>query len=376
MERAPLRLVRDDPRPKRSPRAAALGLAVLATGTVATFLGADASRHAPDPAELAESALAATLSGADPSAAEAAIARLRARLAAVPLDPTARTALANLTIEAAGASDARELAAAQALTATRLAPSDAVVARAAARVLARCGREVDALATVRTAFRYAPDQAAIALADVEPFVSDSSIEGGIPETPAAWLAWSIRLRTMGREQEADDRLASLLGRWPDDPRALLVAAGVAAGRDRLDEIDRLLPASRTLPEARETAALFAYRARARAGRDDADGARADAAHALALDGDGIATAVACGDALMTIDPSQARRLWTGAVYRLEALGAGGDSLLWVRFRLARLDDREGRGADALRTWRSILAARPDSEEAQRRVRELSGGSVR
>ena len=376
MERGALKLVRDEPRRTPTPQAAALAVAVLAAALGATLLGADEVRRPSSPAELAEAALAATLSGADPSATAGAIARLRARLVEVPLDPAARTALANLMVETAGDDDARHRAAAQALTATHLVASDAAVARAAARVLARCGREDDALAVVRAAFGYAPDRAAEALAEIEPFVAASKLDAGIADTSDAWVAWSIRLRAMGREREADERLAHALVRWPGDPRALRVAAGVAAGRDRLDELARLLPVTRELPRTREAAPLWAYRARARSGSGDLSGARADAATALALDGDDATVTVACGDALATIDPKEARRLWTGALYRMESAGAPADNTVWVRFRLARLDDREGRGADALRIWRSILAARPDSDEARRRVQELSGGSVR
>jgi hypothetical protein len=46
----------------------------------------------------------------------------------------------------------------------------------------------------------------------------------------------------------------------------------------------------------------------------------------------------------------------------------------VRYRLARLDDREGRAGDALREWRTILAERPDDVEANRRVAALTGAS--
>jgi hypothetical protein len=373
VERPELRLVRDPPPRHRALAAAGAGAAVLAAAALATALGADRARRPLPHVETAEAALAATLSGADPEAAGREIAALRARLRDAPLDGAARTTLANLMVETAGDDAARAKAAAQAVAATRACPTDEWVTRASARVLARCGREDEALAAIAAVFAYAPDQAAATLADVEPFVPEEKLARGLADTPEAWRAWSNRLRGLGRVAEADRRIEAALARWPDDLGTLLVAARVAAGRERVDELARLLPPSRALPATREAAVLFAYRARTHSG---GEAVRADVATALALREDDPWVQVACGDALAALDGGAARAHWTRAVYALEAAGAPAASLVGVRLRLARLDDREGRGADALRSWRSILALRPDSEEARRRVAELSGGSVR
>jgi hypothetical protein len=375
VERAELRLVRE-PAERRRGVAPALGATIVAVAALATALGADDARRPFAPAELAETALVKTLSGDDPRAVDRAIGRLRSRLVDVPLDAASRTTLANLMVEIAGDDAGRAAAASQATTATRLSASDEWVARASARVLARCGRGDEALAAIAAVFAYAPDPAALTLSEIEPFVAPDRLAKGLPDTPAAWLAWSTRLRGMGRDAEADARLAALLARWPDDLRALVVAAGAASGADRIDELARLLPPSRALPRRREAAPLYAFRARVRGASHDAAGAREDIAQATALASDDPWVHIACGDALAPFDAPAARAHWTRALYTLEASGAEATTLVWVRYRLARLDDREGRGADALRTWRSILVVRPDSEEARRRVEELTGGSLR
>lgn len=83
-----------------------------------------------------------------------------------------------------------------------------------------------------------------------------------------------------------------------------------------------------------------------------------------------------GDALVASDPALARDYWTRALYRLLEKPETRGGAIWLRFRLARQNDREGRAGDALREWRTILAERPDNGEANRRVAELTGGSPR
>jgi hypothetical protein len=147
---------------------------------------------------------------------------------------------------------------------------------------------------------------------------------------------------------------------------------VAASRNRIDELTRLVPPSLPLPETPETAALYAYRARTKTASGDAAGARADAALAVKLSrGDPWVLALA-GDAMAEHEPRIARDYWTRALYGLLASRESRGAAIWVRFRLARLDDREGRAGDALRAWRSILEERPDDGEAKRRVAELMG----
>ena len=356
------------------PAAVGLGAAVLAAAGLATLCGADAARRHFDPAHLAESGLARTLATHDPEPAREARKLLEKRLRRNPLDTASRTIAASLLVETATTEDQREAAVAQAEAAIRLTPVDASVAHRAARVLARCGRTDLALQETARLFEYAPQSAASTLADIEPFVAVDRLDDALPPSPTAWLAWSSRLRADGRDEEADTRLAALLARWPGDLEALRVAASVAAGRDRTDEILRLVPPSLALPATAEAAELYAFRARSKAARGDAAGAHADAQSAIALSEEGPWVMARAGDAFVETEPALARTYWTRALYRLMGKPGTRGAAIHVRYRLARLDDREGRAGDALREWRTILAERPDDVEANRRVAALTGAS--
>lgn len=372
MERPELRLVTGEPARAASPGAAAIGAALLAAAALATLCGADAARRPFAAASLAESALAKTLAEGDPRPTLEATAKLGARLRDTPLDSASRTIAASLAAETASGSADRDAAVRQAQDAIRLNPSNEGVARGAARVLARCGRTDLALREIAGIFLYAPDHGAAALADIEPFVAVLSLESGLPATADAWFAWSQRLRSAGRVAEADVRLASLLERWPNDLAALSTAASVAAGSGRLDDLARLVPQELALPETLEAAQLHAYRAQSKAATGDAAGARADAALAVSLSRDDPWVLILAGDVLVATEPSSARDYWTRALHLLLARPLRRDEAIWVRTRLARLDDREGRAGDALRGFRSILAERPDDGEAKRRIAELTG----
>jgi hypothetical protein len=372
MERPELKLVGAPARRAATPAAAALGAAVIACAVVATLFGADRHRAAFDAGAAAESALARTLATGDPGPARRAEEALRARLAEAPLDATLRTVAASLAAGTATTPEERAAAVAQARAATRLIASDEWVASGTARVLAQCGRSDLALAEVARMFAYAPDAAALALLSVEPWVDASRLEDGIPPTPPAWLAWSVRLRQSGRDREADARLAASIARFPDDLPTWIAAATLAAGRDRVDELRRLVPEDSQLPDSPKAAPLFAFRARSRAASGDSAAARADAARAVTLSrGDAWVLTIA-GDAVATIDPALARDYWTRALYELLSLKTSRGSVSWVRARIARLNDREGRGRDALREWRGVLAERPEDPEAKRRIAELTG----
>jgi len=372
MESQELKLVRADPARPRSPAAIALGATVLAAAALATFFGADAARRSFDPAALAESALARSLASNDPEPARQAREILGARLRRNPLDAVSRTIAASLLVETATTEGEREAAVSQAQAATRLTPSDAAVAHGVARVLSRCGRTGLALKETARMFGYAPQEAAAALADIEPFLAGDRLDDGLPAFPTAWLAWSEKLRADGREDEAAARLAALLVRWPDDLEARRVAAGVAAGGDRIDELSRLVPPSLALPETAEAASLYAFRARSKVAAGDTAGAHADALRAIALSHEGPWVMALAGDAFAASEPALARDYWTRALYRLLAKPATRGEAILLRFRLARFDDREGHAGDALRGWRTILAERPDDEEAKRRVAALTG----
>jgi tetratricopeptide (TPR) repeat protein len=351
-----------------------LGAVVLAAAALATAFGADDARRPFNAARLAEDSFARSLAGGDPAIAGEALATLRARLATNPLDAASRTVAASLMTEIAADASERGAAADQAATATRLVRSDEFVARAAARVLARAGRSDEALREIAAIFAYAPGMAALALSEIEPFVAPDELERGIPAQPEAWLAWTWKLRELGRDEEADARLASALDRWPEDLSVRQAAASLAAGREQIPELVRLVPPSMVLPATAEAATLIAYRARSKAASGDRDGAVGDAAQAVALRPGDPWVMVAAGDALSTVDAVAARGYWNRALYDLEARAVDDGTTVWIHFRLARLDDREGHGANALRHWRSILAMRPGNAEAKRRIDELTGGS--
>jgi hypothetical protein len=376
VERPELKLVTADAARPAQPAAAALGVFVLAAAALATVFGADAARRPFDPAPLAESALSRTLATHDPQPARAAQDALRERLRRNPLDAASRTIAASLLAETAVTEEDRAAAALQAQAAVRLTPSDQGVAHGAAHVLARCGEDGAALAEIARMFAYAPGEAAATLAEIEPFVSGDRLEVGLPATPAAWLAWSTRLRQDGRVDEADARLAAILSRWPGDFDALRVAATIAFGSGRMDELRRLVPPSLTLPANAGAASLYALRAHSKAAAGDVAGSHADALRAMELSKDDPWVLTLAGDAVVANEPVLARDCWTRALYRLLAQPATKDGAIWLRFRIARLNDREGRAGDALREWRTILADRPDDGEAKRRVAELTGGLPR
>jgi len=372
VERPELKLATAAREQPRGSAATALGATVLAAAALATGFGADTARRPFESAPLAESALARTIAANDPRPADDAQERLRARLRRTPLDGATRTIAASLAAETATTDAQRGAAASQAQAAVRLTPADVGVARGAARVLARCGRSDLALRQIAQMFGYAPAVAAATLADVEPFVDGDRLENGLPTEASAWLAWSVTLRRAGRDADADARLALLLDRWPGDLAALSAAASAAASRNRIDELRRLVPPALELPATPETAALHAFRARTKAAAGDRAGARADAVLAITLSRDDPWVLTLAGDALVENEPSVARDYWTRALYRLLASPESRASAIWLRYRLARLDDREGRAGDALRAWRSILNERPDDREAKRRVAELTG----
>jgi Flp pilus assembly protein TadD len=314
------------------------------------------------------------LASGDPEPAREARAVLATRLRRNPLDTASRTIAASLLVETATTEAQRDEAVTQALAAVRLTPVDASVAHRVARLLARCGRTDLALQETSKLFAFAPQSGASTLADIEPFVPVDRLEDALTPLPSAWLAWSAKLRANGRDQEADERLAALLARWPGDLEARRVAASIAAGRDRIDELVRLVPPSLALPNTAEAAALYALRARSKSAGGDSDGAHADAQHAIALSYENPSVVALSGDAFAESEPALARTYWTLALNRLRANPGTRSQALFLRYRLARMDDREGRAGDALREWRTILTERPDDVEAKRRVASLTGAS--
>ena len=92
--------------------------------------------------------------------------------------------------------------------------------------------------------------------------------------------------------------------------------------------------------------------------------------ALELDGRTPAVRVLAGEAYAVLGQSvEARRQWNRALFGLP--DSARDARVRVLRLLARLEDRQGEPASALRLWRSVLEIEPSHPEAQRRIAELS-----
>jgi tetratricopeptide (TPR) repeat protein len=219
-------------------------------------------------------------------------------------------------------------------------------------------------------FSYDPSRAAATLAQIESLVLGVRLDEGIPETADAWLAWSRQLRTDGRPDEAEAWLERAHERWPGHVPTLVRMAGAAYRRRDWPALERLLPPGKPLPAEREAATLHIWRAHLALHGGRSDEAVADVETALRLQGSGAIRTLA-GDFFERLgDAARARREWSRALH-----GTSRERLATRRalfLRLARLEDRHGRPAAALRFWEAVLEIDPDHAEARRRVDDLSG----
>ena len=353
--------------------ASVIGALILAAAGLATVSGADRARAPFDPAAIAERGLLAWLDD-DAAGADAAKGRLSARLARTPTDAITRTVYASLLAETATGEALRREAARQGRRAVVSAPHEEAVHRAAVKIMARTGDREEAIAALRALFATAPADAALVLSEIEPFLTPEEIDAAVPEIPAAWRARASRLRADGRAAEADKIIDDLLARWPDDLAARWTAAEVAARRGDEASVARLVPPDLAFPEDRKHAPLLALRARGRAWAGDLDGARRDAERATGLAPRSAVVAATAGDALERVDPAAARAYWTRALFLVEPTDTARRSRIGILSRLARLDEKEGREADALRRWRAVLEIDPGHVEAARRVVAIGGGA--
>jgi tetratricopeptide (TPR) repeat protein len=273
----------------------------------------------------------------------------------------------------AGSPEQANAAAFHARRAAALAPVTVPVVGGAALVLARCRQTQEALALVRSIFAYDPSAAARLLAELEPFAEARDLDGAIPDDPAAWLAWSRQLRRSGRDAESEGRLREALDRWPDHLPTVAAFAERAVARADWNALGRVLPSNPLPAGGAIDSTILAYRARWRAQTGDVEGARADAEEAVRQAGTISAILTLAGDAMAAASaPVRARELWTRALHGLPR----GDSqrstrvALWTR--LARLEERHGRPADAMRAWRAVTEIEPGNAEARRRLDDLSG----
>jgi tetratricopeptide (TPR) repeat protein len=350
---------------------AVLGVLVLAGALVATWLGADQARRKIEVRELAEGALQTALErGSEDSDVRAALVDMRRTLGWRPLESKTRVVYASLVLGLASRREDMQLAAFHADRAAELAPVTVPVVRAAALVLANTGRLDRALELIRRMFAYDPSRAAATLAQIESLVLGVRLDEGIPATPDAWLAWSHQLRTDGRRDEAEAWLERTHARWPDHVPTLVRVAAAAYSRRDWPALATLLPPGEPLPAEPAAARLYVWRAHLALHRGRPDDAVADVETALRLHASGSIHTLA-GDFFERLgDPARARREWSRALHGTAREKHATRRELFLR--LARLEDRHGRPAAALRFWLAVLEIDPDHVEARRRVDDLSG----
>ena len=146
--------------------------------------------------------------------------------------------------------------------AAKLAPVTVPIVERAALVLAR-SRETDRAAElVREMFEYDPRAASDLLLRLEGTLHPSQIEAAVAGTPEALLAWSHRLRTLGRGEAAETWLDLGHSRWPDHLPTMVNVAARAVGRADWEALKEILPPGLVLPQEPVSATLLAYRARA------------------------------------------------------------------------------------------------------------------
>ena len=352
-----------------------LGASIAALAVLATALGADRARATFDPAETASKALLDVPPGGTPTSElrRAAVA-LRRRLGEAPADARTRAIYASTLLEIDARPEAGRAAVFHAERAAALAPVTVPVVSGAALVLASAGEIEKALALTTDMFGYDPKAAARLLLTVSPLAPPERIDAVVPPSPAAWLAWVLELKTARRTDDAQRALEIAFARWPDDPGTARVMAEQAVAAKDWDRLGKILPAA--IPETDDVAwaALLAYRARLRAETGNADGARADAETAARRAPASVSVLILAGDAMAAAgDTEGARRYLSGALYRLPKDPSEAATRVSILIRQARLYEREGKLADAARTWRVVASEDPDNAEAKDRLDRIPGG---
>ncbi len=372
MERPELRLVgsRADERPR--PLLVAL-LAGSLTGAVliSWAVGADEARRPLPARTLAEAAVERALEqgNRDPQVRETLVL-LRRALGRRPLDSRTRVAYASLLLSVTQHIDDTLAAASHAALAARLSPVTVPVVKIAAIVLARSRSRDDAAELVRAMFAYDPGAAAELLSRLESLLYAAQLERGLPDDPDAWLAWSRQLRIDRRAAESRQWIERTYRRWPDHLLAWQRMAELAA---RLGDqpLVELFTRGRPVPETAAAAPVLMYRARAKAIRDDMEGAEHDIALGIELDPDSTLVRILAGQAYESFGAiDEARRSWNRALFMLPRSDTASRRRALVL--LARLETRYGEPARALHLWESLLEIDSGNEEAKRNVAELTG----
>lgn len=292
---------------------------------------------------------------------------LRRDVGKKPLDAMTRVMYAGTLLGLGRSTDDTRAAAFHAATAASIAPVTVPVVRRAALVLGRCGETDKAAVLVRKMFMYDPSAAADLLAVLEYQGGRSGLEGALPDDADAWLAWSRKLRELGRTESADLRLERAVERWPEHIPVIQAMAAMALGRRDWAKLSMLFPDDRAIPNETRSALLFAFRARLHARQGDREAAVHDVETAMDLSDSSVAVLIHAGDAMLDLgDIDIARNYWRRALYRCLPGNGEGDRLALL-IRLARLEDKHGQPATALRLWRELLALDPGNGEAQRRI---------
>jgi len=371
-----LSLVREDPaavlQKPRSLRVLALGALILGVALVATLLGADAARVKTPSRELAKTALARSLEeGSADEEVQQTLRRLRGSLATHPLDTSTRVVYAGLLLGLSRQLDDMAAAAFHAELAAELSPVTVPVVRAASIVLARSGRRGRAVELIRFMFGHDPNSAAELLLQLETMLFAPELRGAIADDPTAWAAWSRKLDRAGRSNESWQLLRDGHARWPDDLQLRSRLAAKALRRNDVDVLDTLFGPPAVIPPDPRAAMLLTYRARWHQRQGRRSSAIEDVTLALELAPDQPRVRVLAGDAFSAIgEIESARRCWTQVLHTLPRDDGKNRRRLLVS--LARLEDRHGQPATALRLWRSVLEVDPDHVFARRRIDELSG----
>ncbi len=374
MEPSALRIVTArEPAPAHGGRRQAwvLGALVLLAALGATLLGADRARRPIESRELARRTILRSIEiGSEDAEVRQALRSLRGELGLRPIDARTRAVYATLLIGVSREIVHTRLAAFHATRAAELAPVTVPVIRYAAHVLARAGAGADSRELIHAMFGYDPDSAAELLSEIRPFLTDDETAQALADEPAAWMAWSARLRQQGLLPESETWLRRAHERWPGALEVLEQLAIRAFQATDYEALTALLAERDDLPRERGSARLLGLRAVARAAGPSREPVLEDVRAARSLLPDDPHTMMYCATALERAgDPAGARDLWIRAAF----LAGSNDRLeLSALVRLARLEDREGSAASALRTWRAVLRIEPDHLEARRRVDDLTG----
>lgn len=358
-------------RPAGRRAALLIGGCALLAALAGTLGGAERARRPIESKDLARRTIRLAIeSGVAEPEVGVALRSLRDELGLRPLDARTRAVYATLLIGVGRTVEQTRLAAFHAARAADLAPVTVPVVRYAAHVQVRAGNTGECQELIRQMFTYDPRAAAELLAEIRPFLSTAEVAETVADTPGAWLAWSSRLRSLGEHETSDTWLGRAHERWPDDLQILENLAVRIWWSPDPSRLVGLFAGREELPQRPRTATLLALRAVANAIAGEHAEARRNAGLARNLDPGSAATAIYCADALeRTGDAAAAREHWTRAVFLAEG---DGRLELGALVRLARLEDRAGSPASALRAWRAVLDIDGEHTEARRRIDDLTG----